>query len=108
MRNIGMDVKPPEKSCDDRLCPFHGTLAVRGKVLDGVVASDKMQRVVVVARNTLHYVPKYLRYEKRHSRISAHNPPCIDAQEGDSVRIAECHPLSKTVTFVVVEKSTRQ
>jgi small subunit ribosomal protein S17 len=104
VRNIGIEVKPPEKGCDDPLCPFHGNLVVRGKTLNGTVASAKMQRAVVVERDSLYYIPKYLRYEKRRSRISAHNPPCIDAREGDVVTIAECHPLSKTVSFVVVEK----
>ncbi len=107
MRNIGIDVKPPERSCDDQLCPFHGTLVVRGKILSGIVASNKMQRVAVVGRDTFQYVQKYLRYEKRRSRIPAHNPPCIDAQEGDAVMIAECHPLSKTVSFVIVEKAAK-
>ena len=104
MKNIGIDVKLPERSCDDPSCPFHGSLVVRGKILSGTVASDKMRKAVVVARDTFHYVPKYLRYEKRRSRISAHNPPCIDAHEGDTVVIAECHPISKTVSFVIVEK----
>jgi len=105
MRNIGIDVRPPDRSCDDPSCPFHGRLNVRGKILTGTVANSRMRRAVVVTRDTLHYVPKYLRYEKRRSRIAAHNPPCIDAQQGDSVRIAECRPLSKTISFVVVEKS---
>ena len=30
--------------------------------------------------------------------------PCIDAKEGDKVRVAECRPLSKTVAFVIIEK----
>jgi len=104
MRNIGVEAKPPQKSCDDKDCPFHGSLPVRGKILHGVVASSKMNKAVVVERDTLHYIRKYMRYEKRHSRISAHNPPCIDAKEGDKVKIAECRPLSKTVAFVVIEK----
>jgi small subunit ribosomal protein S17 len=52
----------------------------------------------------LKYVPKFMRYERRRSRIPSHNPPCIDAKEGDRVIIAECRPISKTVSFVVVEK----
>lgn len=63
--------------------------------------ADKM---VVVEREYLHYVPKYMRYERRRSRIHAHNPPCINAKTGDRVKIAECRPISKTVSFVVVEK----
>lgn len=104
MRDIGVEVKPPKKSCDDADCPFHGSLSIRGKILQGVVASSKMSKTVVVERDTLHYVPKYMRYEKRHSRINAHNPPCIDAKEGDKVRVAECRPLSKTVAFVIIER----
>jgi len=45
-----------------------------------------------------------VRYERRRGHIPSHNPPCIDAKEGDRVRIAECRPISKTVSFVVVEK----
>ena len=41
---------------------------------------------------------------RMNSRITAHNPPCIDAKTGDKVKIAECRPLSKTKNFVVVEK----
>lgn len=104
LKNIGIDVSLPQKSCDDIDCPFHGSLTIRGKILRGVVASSKMSKTVVVERDILQYVPKYMRYEKRRSRISAHNPPCIEAKEGDKVQIAECRPLSKTVSFVVVEK----
>jgi small subunit ribosomal protein S17 len=57
-----------------------------------------------VEREYLHYVPKYMRYERRRSRIHAHNPPCINAKVGDRVKIAECRPISKTVSFVVIEK----
>ncbi|HDN05545.1 30S ribosomal protein S17 [Candidatus Bathyarchaeota archaeon] len=96
--------KKPKKTCNDRNCPFHGDLPVRGRVFEGVVASAKMDKTVIVKRDYLHYVPKFKRYERRRSRIPAHNPPCINAKEGDTVRIAECRPISKTVSFVVVEK----
>jgi small subunit ribosomal protein S17 len=107
MRNIGIMVRPPQRSCDDINCPFHGCLPIRGKILQGVVASSKMSKTVVVKRDTLHYVSKYMRYEKRTSRINAHNPPCINAKEGDKVKVAECRPLSKTVAFVIVEKEEK-
>lgn len=93
----------PARVCDDKKCPFHGTLRVRGRTLEGIVVSDKMEKTVIVRRDYLKYVPKFKRYERRRSRIPAHNPPCIDAREGDRVRIAECRPISKTVSFVVVE-----
>lgn len=102
-RNIGIDVKPPEKSCEDILCPFHGSLPVRGKILEGIVVSSKAPKTAIVEREYLHYLPKYERYERRRSRIAAHNPECISAKEGDRVKIAECRRLSKTKAFVIIE-----
>jgi small subunit ribosomal protein S17 len=101
---MSLTFKKPKKTCDDINCPFHGDLPIRGHVLEGVVVSAKMDKTVSVRREYLHYIPKYIRYERRHSRIHSHNPPCIDAKEGDRVTIAECRPISKTVSFVVVEK----
>ena len=104
MSNAGLTISPPKRSCDDDQCPFHGRLPVRGKILVGIVTSDRMDKTVGVERGYLHYLRKYMRYEKRRSRILAHNPPCVDAKRGDKVRIAECRPISKNVSFVVVEK----
>jgi len=103
-RNIGLNVKAPTKSCNDKNCPFHGSLSVRGQVLTGAVSSIKMQDSIIVKRDYTHYVPKYERYEKRTSKYSAHCPPCIKTKVGDNVRIAECRPLSKTISFVTIEK----
>ena len=99
-----VSLKKPKKTCNDKNCPFHGQLSIRGRILDGVVVSAKMDKTVIVRRDYLYYVPKFKRYERRHSHIPAHNPPCINAKEGDKVRIAECRPISKTVSFVVIEK----
>jgi len=104
VRDIGYDVKPPSGVCQDEKCPFHGKLPIRGKILKGVVVSDRMQDTAIVRIDYLHYIPKYERYEKRKSRIPAHNPSCINAKKGDTVRIAECRPLSKTKSFVIIEK----
>ena len=103
-RNIGLNVKPPTDSCNDKDCPFHGTLPVRGQVIMGTVVSTKRQNTVSVEREFMHYVKKYERYEKRTSTYHAHCPPCMNLAVGDTVRIAECRPLSKTVSFVTVEK----
>jgi len=108
-RNIGIPgVTPPEKECNDKKCPFHGNLTVRGKILEGVIISKKMQKTVTVRIDYLHYVPKYKRYERRHSKIHAHCPPCMDVKEGDKVKIAECRPLAKSVAFVVIENLSKK
>lgn len=103
-RNIGANVKPPTESCSDKNCPFHGTLSVRGQIIMGVVSSTKMQDSILVKREYMRYVPKYERYEKRTSKYAAHCPPCMKVKVGDKVRIAECRPISKTISFVTIEK----
>ena len=90
--------------CKDIRCPEHGELATRGMTFQGTVIGDKMQGTATVFMEYIVKVPKFERYKRRHSRIKAHNPPCIDAKVGDIVKIAECRPLSKTVHFVITEK----
>ena len=102
MGSIGIEVKTPKSVCEDPDCPFHGSLRVRGAKLEGKVVSDSMQKSVVVEREYLHYLPKYERYERRRRKYLAHNPDCIKAKKGDRVIIAECKPLSKCKSFVVV------
>lgn len=103
-RNIGINIKTPTESCNDKNCPFHGTLSVRGQIITGIVSSAKMKDSILVEREFTRFVPKYERYERRTSKYAAHCPPCIKAKVGDQVRIAECRPLSKTVSFVTIEK----
>ncbi len=102
-RDIGLDVRAPKARCDDRHCPFHGRLPVRGQIIEGTVVSTGMQRTAVVERTLLHFVPKFERYEKRRRRYFAHAPPCLNVPVGHRVRIAETRPLSKLVRFCIVE-----
>lgn len=104
-RNIGVPVTPPSESCNDTNCPFHGVLPVRGQVIVGTVVSAKMKDSILVKKEYMHFVPKYERFEKRTSKYSAHCPPCIKVKTGDQVKIAECRPLSKTISFVTIEKT---
>lgn len=101
-KDIGLGLKPPEKECEDPKCPWHGKMSVRGRVFEGVVKSAKSHDTAIIEIRSANYVPKYQRYEKRRSKINAHNPPCIRAREGDRAVAVECRPLSKTKHFVVV------
>ncbi|MCK4717845.1 MAG: 30S ribosomal protein S17 [Thermoplasmata archaeon] len=103
-RKIGLGIQTPKTSCQDQHCPFHGNLPVRGYTIEGTVVTDRMDKTVVVERERTRYNKKYERYEKRTGRVPAHNPPCIGAKKGDIVTVAECRPLSKTVTYVVIQK----
>lgn len=104
-RDIGIDIAPPERECKDENCPFHGSLSVRGIILDVQVVNKKMDRTVVVMRERRHKIEKYQRYEKRSSRYLAHLPPCMEVQVGEMVKIMECRPISKGTTMVVIGRS---
>lgn len=103
-KDIGIKVEAPEGECTDPFCPFHGKLSVRGQIIEGVVESVKMNRTAIVKRDYLKYQQKYERYEKRTARYAAHAAPCLGLKAGDSVKIMECRPISKTVSYVVIEK----
>jgi small subunit ribosomal protein S17 len=101
---VGLGIEPPKEKCEDKNCPFHGVLSVRGRVFTGTVVSDKMSKTVVVECEHMHKVGKYERYERRTSKLHAHNPPCINAHVGDKVKFMECRKLSKTKTFAIVQR----
>jgi len=103
MKNIGLKVNKPKGKCKDNDCPFHGSLKCRGRTFTGTVVSSKMQKTINVEWEWWNYLKKYERFEKRRSRVKAHNPACINTVEGDVVKIRECRPLSKTKNFVVVD-----
>lgn len=93
-----------EVECKDVRCPVHGALSVRGKTYEGTVVSDRMQRSVIVEWPRVIKSQKYGRFKRRTTRITAHNPPCINAKVGDRVKIQETRKLAKTINFVVLGK----
>ena len=92
------------EECTDKNCPMHGSIAKRGFKLEGIVVSAKMKKSVVVEIGRVRKIQKFKRYEKRRTKIHAHNSACISAKKGDNVVIQECKPISKTKSFVVIEK----
>ena len=67
----------------------------------GIVASDKMEKTVVVRVDRMVKHPKYHRYVRRTSKFMAHDE--YGAAVGDKVRIAETRPLSARKRWRVVE-----
>jgi small subunit ribosomal protein S17 len=67
----------------------------------GVVASDKMQKTVIVRVDRLVKHPQYRRYVRRTSKFMAHDE--MGAKTGDKVRIIETRPLSARKRWRVVE-----
>ncbi len=67
----------------------------------GIVASDKMEKTVVVRVDRLIKHQKYRRYVRRTSKFMAHDE--TGATVGDKVRIVETRPLSARKRWRVVE-----
>ena len=110
MKDIVVDVRAPEGEWDgDQNCPFYGSLRLRGQIIEGTVSSIGMSNSIIVQREVTRYMKKYERYEKRTRRYAAHLPSCIgEVESGETVRIMECRPLSKTVKFCVIEKGASE
>jgi small subunit ribosomal protein S17 len=74
----------------------------RRKVRTGVVMSDKMDKTVLVRIDRSFRHPLYQKTVKRSSKLAAHDEQ-NDAHEGDTVRVMETRPLSRTKRWRVVE-----
>ena len=104
--SIGIgNIKAPARKCEDKHCPFHGNLPVRGRSFTGKVISQKFHKTVKVEWDSIKFLPKYERYSKSRTRVKTHIPDCMDIGIGDMVTIIECRPISKTKHFVIVEKA---
>ncbi|WP_340117038.1 30S ribosomal protein S17 [Pelagibius sp. 7325] len=71
------------------------------RILQGVVVSDKGDKTitVLVERRVMH--PVYKKFIKLSKKYRAHDEANA-CHVGDTVRIRECRPLSKTKTWEVV------
>jgi small subunit ribosomal protein S17 len=72
------------------------------KVRTGVVVSDTMEKTVVVRISSQVRHPLYGKIVRRSTKLKAHDES-YDARVGDTVRIMETRPLSKTKRWRVVE-----
>ena len=107
-RNIGLPVKgiKETKIENEKNNPFNGSLSIRGKLFEGIVIDAKAKNTVVIQKESPIYFKKFKRFGRSKNKIHAHVPSNINVEEGDYVRAAECRPISKSVSFVVVEVRT--
>lgn len=68
----------------------------------GVVTSDKMEKSIVVSVERKVKHPKYGKFVKKTTRFIAHDEN-NDCHIGDTVRIMETRPLSKSKNWRLVE-----
>jgi len=74
------------------------------RVLTGRVTSDKTDKTitVLVERRVMH--PLYKKFIRRSKKYSAHDDANL-CKEGDVVQIEECRPISKSKSWVVIERN---
>ena len=68
----------------------------------GIVASDKMNKSIVVSVERKVKHPKYGKFVKKTTKFVAHDEN-NDCNEGDTVKIMETRPLSKNKNWRLVE-----
>jgi small subunit ribosomal protein S17 len=72
------------------------------KTKTGQVVSDKMEKTIVVAVESLVQHPLYKKRVRRTRKFQAHDES-NDAHTGDLVRIAETRPISKNKRWRLLE-----
>jgi small subunit ribosomal protein S17 len=74
------------------------------RVLTGRVTSDKTDKTitVLVERRVMH--PLYKNFIRRSKKYAVHDDANL-CKEGDVVQIEECRPISKSKSWVVIERN---
>ena len=74
----------------------------RRKIRTGVVVSDAMDKTVVVKVEQTQRHPLYGKIYRRNAKLHAHDEE-NQAHAGDTVRVMETRPISKTKRWRVIE-----
>ena len=72
------------------------------RTLVGKIVSDKMQKTVVVLIERTVKHPKYGKIMRRRTKLHAHDENQV-GKVGNTVKIRESRPISKTKSWVLVE-----
>jgi small subunit ribosomal protein S17 len=84
------------------LAPVHAPVEGRRRVRQGVVVSDKAEKTITVR---IDFARRHRRYEKivrSSTTLHAHDEN-NDANEGDTVRVVESRPLSRSKRWALVD-----
>jgi small subunit ribosomal protein S17 len=88
----------PPREADQ--APEHGP--GRAKVRQGVVVSEKGEKTITVAIDMVRRHKRYHKIMRSTVKLYAHDER-NDAHEGDTVRVQECRPMSRTKRWRLVE-----
>ena len=74
----------------------------RAKVRQGVVVSEKGEKTITVAVDMVRRHKRYHKIMRSTVKLYAHDER-NDAHEGDTVRVQECRPMSRSKRWRLVE-----
>jgi len=72
------------------------------RTMTGRVVSNKMDKTISVLIERMIKHPVYGKYIKRSTKLLAHDEK-NQCQEGDTVTVTSCRPISKRKTFKLVD-----
>ena len=87
-------------AAEEMHAPEHGP--GRAKVRQGVVVSDKGEKTITVAINVVKRHKRYHKILRSTVKLYAHDET-NDAHPGDTVRVQECRPMSRSKRWRLVE-----
>jgi small subunit ribosomal protein S17 len=94
------DVRKAAPAHEELHAPEHGP--GRPKVRQGVVVSDKGEKTITVAIDVVKRHKRYHKIMRSTVKLYAHDE-ANDAHPGDTVRVQECRPMSRTKRWRLVE-----
>jgi small subunit ribosomal protein S17 len=89
-------------SAPEPLAPVHAQTEGVRKVRQGVVVSDKADKTITVRIDTARRHRRYEKIVRSSSTLHAHDEN-NDAHEGDTVRVVESRPLSRSKRWRLVD-----
>jgi small subunit ribosomal protein S17 len=84
------------------LAPVHAVVEGARRVRQGIVVSDKGQKTITVRIDTARRHRRYEKIVRSSSTLHAHDEN-NEAHEGDTVRVIESRPLSRTKRWKLVD-----
>jgi small subunit ribosomal protein S17 len=94
------EVRKSAPAAEEMHAPEHGP--GRAKVRQGVVVSDKGEKTITVAINVVKRHKRYHKILRSTVKLYAHDET-NDAHPGDTVRVQECRPMSRSKRWRLVE-----
>jgi small subunit ribosomal protein S17 len=85
-----------------QLAPVHAPTEGRRRVRQGIVVSDKAEKTITVRIDVARRHRRYEKIVRSSSTLRAHDEN-NDAREGDTVRVIESRPLSRTKRWALVD-----